>query len=591
MSFDDVAPVADARLFHPAVPDTRLGRALTWAARRWWLTLGLLCLLLWTPGVLSLPPLDRDESRFAQSSRQMLESGNFIDIRFGHVPRYKKPAGIYWLQSVATAVAGFGDRSHIWTYRLPSLFGGLLAVLLCFWCVRAFALPEVAWLSAALMGTSLLLTAESTIATTDAVQLACLTGAMGVLFRVYLASRSPENPPVSHQLILIGWAAFAAGILIKGPVVPAVCALTIVALIAWDRWAGESWDWRWLKALKPLQGLGLAVLIVAPWAVAISLQSHGAFYEQSLGQDFAAKLAGGQESHGAWPGYYLALVTLTFWPAILFVVPGLGDSLLRRDDPAIRFLLVWAGASWLMFELVPTKLPHYVLPAYPPLAMLAAAWMLTPRAANRPSWQTVLFYLAAVQFLVGVVALAAAPELALYRYGGGIVWWLLAPSAIGVLLGLSALILYLRRSALAAFGLAMLSVVAFYPALTAGAAPRLSDIWVSPRAAALVAKDTRPGDPPPILAGFTEPSLVFFLGTETRLTDGLGAAEVGADQGGLALIEDSERSAFLARLAELETDAVQVDQMDGFNYSRGRKVHITVYRVTANHDAVMPPAE
>ena len=59
----------------------------------------------------------------------MLESGNFVDIRFGHVPRYKKPVGIYWLQAATTAVAGLGDRSHIWTYRLPSLLGGLLAVL------------------------------------------------------------------------------------------------------------------------------------------------------------------------------------------------------------------------------------------------------------------------------------------------------------------------------------------------------------------------------------------------------------------------------------------------------------------------------
>src|SRR5579871_2513032 len=104
-------------------------RALAWLARRPWTSLGLLCLLLWTPGVLSLPPLDRDESRFAQSSRQMLESGNFIDIRFGHVPRYKKPVGIYWLQAATTEVAGLGDRSKIWTYRLASLLGGLLAVL------------------------------------------------------------------------------------------------------------------------------------------------------------------------------------------------------------------------------------------------------------------------------------------------------------------------------------------------------------------------------------------------------------------------------------------------------------------------------
>ena len=73
----------------------------------------MLCALLWLHGLFSLPPLDRDESRFAQSSKQMLETGNFIDIRFGFVPRYKKPVGIYWLQAASTAVAGWGERTHI----------------------------------------------------------------------------------------------------------------------------------------------------------------------------------------------------------------------------------------------------------------------------------------------------------------------------------------------------------------------------------------------------------------------------------------------------------------------------------------------
>src|SRR5438874_542572 len=86
---------------------------LAWAARRPLPLLALLGLLLWLPGILSLPPLDRDESRFAQSSRQMVQSGNWVDIRFGHVPRYKKPVGIYWLQTAATKLAG--RDAQIWT--------------------------------------------------------------------------------------------------------------------------------------------------------------------------------------------------------------------------------------------------------------------------------------------------------------------------------------------------------------------------------------------------------------------------------------------------------------------------------------------
>jgi 4-amino-4-deoxy-L-arabinose transferase-like glycosyltransferase len=544
-----------------------------------------LFVILWTPGVLSLPPLDRDESRFAQSSRQMLESGNFVDIRFGHVPRYKKPVGIYWLQAAATEIAGLGSRNHIWTYRLPSLFGGLLAVFLTFWCARAFASAQEAWLAAALLGTTLLATAESTIATTDAVQLACQVGAMGVLLRVYLAGRDPQRTAPSRRLILSGWAALAAGILVKGPVVPAVCLVTTFVLVAWDR------DWRWLKTLKPLWGVPLAVAIIAPWAIAIMLASHGRFYQQSLGGDFAAKLAGGQETHGAWPGYYLALVTFSFWPAILFLAPGLGAAIRKYADPATRFLLVWSGACWVMFEAVPTKLPHYVLPVYPALAILAAVAVLAPREERPPSWQVGLFYLALAQFAIGLAASVAAPIVLPRLYGSGSTWWLIAASSLAGLIGAGAGVAQFFRNSIVATGLALLAVLTLYPALSAGAGPRLDDLWVSPRAAALVAKDSRAGDPPPALAGYTEPSLVFFLGKDTQLTNGPGAAEVGATQGGLALVEDREQSAFLAHLAELEADATKLDELTGYNYSRGRKVHITVYRVTATHDVTEPPAE
>src|ERR1700722_13010193 len=123
----------------PLAPQPVPPRLLPWAARHSFVVLALACLMLWLPGILSLPALDRDESRFAQSSRQMLDSGNIVDIRFGQVPRYKKPVGIYWLQAAATWVAGPLNRdgrthAHAWTYRLPSLLGGILAVWLSAWC-------------------------------------------------------------------------------------------------------------------------------------------------------------------------------------------------------------------------------------------------------------------------------------------------------------------------------------------------------------------------------------------------------------------------------------------------------------------------
>jgi 4-amino-4-deoxy-L-arabinose transferase-like glycosyltransferase len=560
----------------------RLAALLQWASGRHRLVLALLCLVLWTPGVFSLPPLDRDESRFAQASKQMLETGDPIDIRFGAVPRYKKPAGIYWMQAATTAVAGLGERTQIWTYRLPSLMGAILAVWLTFWCARAIATAEASLLAAGLLAGTLLLTAEASIATTDAVLLACVLGTQGMLLRSYMAARR-NGEPIGLRLALAGWAALGLGLLVKGPAILAVPAVTMIGLSLWDR------DARWLKTTRPLAGLGVVLLIALPWFVAIAVKSHWHFFEQSLGQDFATKLQGGQESHGALPGYFLALVCLTFWPAILFLLPGLAAALRARAEPAMRFLLVWA-ASWAVFELVPTKLPHYVLPVYPALAIMGVLWALQPRAIAA-WWEKLLFYAAPLQFVLAAAALAVAAMILPGLYGAGTLWWVLAPVAAFALLALAAAVAYLRRAAAAAALFAVASCVVLYPALTAGVAPQLTQLWVSPRTAAAVHALSLPDDPPPALAGFVEPSLVFLLGTETRQTDGYGAADAGVAQGGLALVEDREGGAFKARLAELEADAAEVGAIDGFNYSRGRKVHIRIFRVTPVREIPAPPAE
>ena len=570
-----------------AVPSTPAGpgwfaRAFTFLARHPRLILTVFCLVLWAPGVASLPPLDRDESRFAQSSKQMLETGDLVDIRFGAEPRYKKPVGIYWMQAATTTVAGMGDHSRIWTYRLPSLLGAIAAVWLAFWCARALAGAEVAFAAAALLGASVLLTSEATIATTDAVLLACVLGIQGMLLKVYLAAKG-EREPVGTAIVLAGWTALGLGILVKGPVVLAVSALTAAGLWIWDK------DGRWLRATKPLIGLAVVLAIVAPWLIAIWLKSHGHFFEQSLGQDFGSKLQGGQESHGAPPGYFLALSGITLWPAILLVLPGLAAAIRAHKQPAMRFLLVWA-ATWVMFELVPTKLPHYVLPTYPALTIMAAVWAFRAREDGL-WWERLLFYVAPASFAIAAAGLALAPMLLPSLYGDGVLWWAALPSLAFASCAAAALIAYLRQARIAAAFFALVAPIALYPVLTAGVAPHLTQLWVSPRAAAAERALSRPDDPPPSLAGYVEPSLVFLLGTDTRQTTGPGAADAGAAQGGLALVEDREGGAFKARLAELDADATEMGAVDGFNYSRGRKVHIRIYRVAPVREVPPPPPE
>jgi len=543
-------------------------------AKRPFATLFLLCFIAWVPGFFSLAPLDRDESRFAQASKQMIETGNYVDIRYSIGPRYKKPVGIYWLQVASTKLLSDPPYNEIWTYRLPSLIGGFAAVFLAFWCARAFASPPVALIAAALIGFTVSLTAETKIAKTDAVLLATVLGSQALLMRCYLAARDAKHAPPGLWMALGGWTAFALGILLKGPIIVAVLAVTIIAISLWDR------DWKWLKTVHPWHGIPLMLAIVLPWGIAIAFESHGEFYAQSLGHDFAAKILGGQETHGAPPGYYLALASVTLWPAILFALPGVGWAIRNRKDPVLRYLLAWAGACWLMFEIVPTKLPHYILPAYPAVAFMGALWAMRPRGEAEPGWLRALRYLAAFQFLIGVLAFAAALLFLPGRFGGHETILLIGGAVLGTALGLSAIALVLQRRTLPASVCAVAAAVIFYPSVVWGLAAQVPDIWMSPHLAGRVWADRKPDDPPVVLAGYVEPSLIFLIGTNTEIESGQGAAGIAAMQGGLALIEDHQRDGFLTKLASLGAKAQKVDELSGFNYSRGRREHVTFYRVT-----------
>jgi 4-amino-4-deoxy-L-arabinose transferase-like glycosyltransferase len=300
-----------------------------------------------------------------------------------------------------------------------------------------------------------------------------------------------------------------------------------------------------------------------------------------LGNDFASKMAGGQESHGAWPGYFLLLSAATFWPTILFVLPGIAQGLERRGEPGIRFLLAWATSWWLAVEIVPTKLPHYVLEAYPPLAILAAMFVLDPRPAR---FLAAARWIAAAQFAIGAALFTAVLILLPHYFGAGMAWPPLVAAGMGAALAVTALVLAILKTFPAAALLAFLSLLVFVPGLTAGVAPRLDDLWVTQRLKHMVALTSEPGDPAPALAGYEEPSMLFAFGADVVLSDGAGAAGAVAGHGGLALVEDSERGPFLARLAELQADATEKGEVSGFNYSRGRKVHVTVYRVARIKD-------
>ena len=508
-----------------------------------YLILTALCLALFLPGISSVPPIDRDESRFAQASKQMVESGDYIRIQFQGESRAKKPAGIYWLQAASARLTGAADA--IWAYRIPSVLGALAAVLLLFGLSRKLVGDKAALFAASLLASCFLLVSEAHQAKTDAVQLAAIIAAQGVLARLYIERR------LSFGMAALFWLAQGAGILIKGPIVPMVSLLSIAGLGIADRSAA------WLKGLRPLPGLALVAAMVGPWAWAISHATQGQFIGQAVKNDLFAKVLGAQESHGGWPGTYLALALFTLWPASLFVGFALPDAWQARKQPLVRFLLAWIIPNWLVFEAIPTKLPHYILPVYPALALLAGIWLSQP---ERKSWHK---WFAGVWSLVAL-ALAAAVLLANPALHLPVQWGYAALSlAILALAGIAA-----ARYAVDA---AVLLAIVTFGGVFAVVLPNLEPMWVSSKIAAAVPKDA-----PLTAAGFHEPSLVFLHGTSTLLTDGAGAADFLKDHPeGWAAIEAVAKDEFEA---EAGNAAEPAGEIIGFNYSRGRPARITLYR-------------
>jgi len=531
------------------------------------LVLTALCLMLFLPGFFSLPPTDRDEARFAQATRQMLESRDFVDIRFQDEARHKKPVGIYWMQSAAVTLAGGPEQAEIWAYRLPSLIGATLAVLLTFWIGSSLFGPTAGFLGAVLLAGTVLLGVEARTAKTDAALFAAILAAQGVLAGLWL--RRDTSKALSLGLVLLFWGALGVGILLKGPIILLVTGGTVLWLSVAQRGIG------WLAPLRPKLGLPVMLAIVAPWLILITIKTQGAFFSESVGHDMMAKVAGGQESKGFPPGYYTLLFPVTFWPWSLLALPAIPWVWNNRRDPAVLFCLAWIIPTWLVFEAVPTKLFHYVLPTYAALALLTARAALEGFGKARPWLQTIAAALFAVITLALAGGMTALPIAVEKRF-----------DPVSILLGLGTLAVlvfgiillrrgWLRRSAAAltvgAFGLYLLAFQVVFP--------QLETIWLSPLIAEAVDHARPCPDSVLVSAGFTEPSLVFLVGTDTVLTgNGAAAATILAEDAcALALVDQNQNTAFLDQAAQDGIQPVTVETISGFNYSRGKKLILSLY--------------
>ncbi len=527
----------------------RLGRSPVLAI----LVIGLVAAVYLIPGQAALPLTDRDEARYVIASQQMLATGDFIEPRNLDEPRWKKPIGIYWLQTAAATLSGHGVEAPLWVWRLPSALGILAAALLTLWAVRPLVGPGGAAVAGLVVAASAVTAAEGHIAKTDAALLAFIVLAQGALIRAL--DRPPElGFAWPHALF---WTAIAGGVLVKGPII----LLVVGGTLFWLTLTGLSIDP--LRRTRAWPGVLLFAALTLPWFLAIGVATDWGFYAESLGRDFLGKVDGAAEGHVGIPGYYLATVWVTFWPWAPLALLALPLAWTQRRTEAVRFLSGWIIPTWVVFEVATTKLPHYVMPTLPAFGALIGLWLVAG-APVRPA----LWWVAAALSLAGALVLAAAAIGAPLWFEGAPVWTAVALALAGLGPALLAAIALGRGLPRAAAVLGLAAGALLLPALLREALPRLDSLFLSPRMAALDARFDACAPFPLVTTGYEELSLAFYAGLDTRLLNSSGAEAMLADPAPGARVflplEEGER------LAAANGGAIHLlGTVEGINYNAG----------------------
>lgn len=528
----------------------------------------LLAALTFAAGQAGVPPIDRDEPRYVQASKQMVERGDYVDIRLQDEPRYKKPIGIYWLQTAAVGLSGFGADAPLWVYRLPSLLGAVLTVLGTVIAARAFMGPLPALVAGLITLAIVVLNVEAHLAKTDAMLTATVMFAQAALARIWLADRKSSF----FGWPLVFWVAIAASVLIKGPIGLMVSGLTIVWLTV-----ANAHKWRWLGRLRILPGLLLTIALVLPWFVAINIATDGAFFQEAVMKDFLGKAGSGQEGHWAPPLTHLLMSVGVAWPAMALAVVGAGAMWAQRRTQLMRFLMAWVIPSWVVFEIVATKLPHYTLPLLPALA-IGAAYVLV--GEDRPLPVRWLRWLGAIELaglpIVLVPTVVALPLVLGDRVSFVAIVLTLVAAASAVY---AARLLIDDRDRLRAVCLAVGASIVLNVAAWGLVLPRLDSLWLSPRLADAAQQAAGCPDPVLVSVGFREMSLVFLAGTDTVIASPQQAADVLAETSCALLAVDEPEKA--ETLAAVEAKGVLLEEAGvekGRNIGNGDILTMTLFR-------------
>jgi len=304
---------------------------------------------------------DIDEGNNAEATREMLTSDNYVVPTFNYQLRVDKPALLYWCQALAYHTFGVNEFSA----RLPSAIAGLLTLLLIYELGRRMYDASTGLLTALILGSTLSFCAASHFANPDCLLLMCSTASLCIFWWDY-------EPGRSRWLM---WSGVTAGLgfLAKGPVGLVLPGAIVFLYLLWMR------QWRRWFSWHLLTGILLFVLVAVPWYAWVGAETRGEFLRGFFLKHNLGRFQEPMENHRGPIFYYIGVVLVGGAPWSVFAPLALwrlwnawrtrkeGD---RSVDPRWRFLACWALVFIVFFSCASTKLPNYVLPAFPPLALL-----------------------------------------------------------------------------------------------------------------------------------------------------------------------------------------------------------------------------
>ena len=532
-------------------------------------------------GQYSIPPIDRDEARFAQASSQMIQSGDYVNIKFQDEIRAKKPIGIYWLQAFSAKIFGQED---IGSYRIPSLLSSIIT-LVFFGLLTRLIFPLYQTLIVTLLfASSIVFMGEAHLAKTDATLLCLICVQQYFLLKIILQQENTFK--VKYLYPILVWLTFSFGVLVKGPISIAILFPTVIAFCIIQKSISL------IKSLRPIIGLLICTLVILPWFLAIDEATNGMFLQKAFQEDFFSKLESGQEGHGALPGTHLLTLSISIWPVATFLPCLILFSLQNRTNIIIKFLLCWILPFWVIIELIPTKLLHYPLPVLPAIAILAIGGLLQFKSNIKKIKSALvrkITYMSSILFSFGGIILSGGIFYLSSKFNiendNFLTFFTILLVLIAIVIFILSLTLifnfknlYLDISKsfynilLAIIALASIFNIINYNFIL----PKLDYLHPSNAIIKILKKVKADAV---ASSGYHEPSLVFLLNGDVLLSDPHEVAIFMAEgKNNVALIEKSDLKQFLETTNDLNLKIKEISIVKGFNIAKGRHVEIYIFQ-------------